>query len=117
MARPQFIGVSSTIRENQINHLSDPEQDELIKQEGRRLEGELRTFVQDLPPLSEVVFTVEGPKHDPLQGKVWVHTMAAFFDLDRLAPESPAYLTHVVNQPAAQARLEDLVDRSPDVEG
>lgn len=94
----RFIGVSSAIRNDQIDGLTDPEQDELIKRESNRLEGELREFVGLAVPRGDLVFNVTGPHEDPIQGRIWVHTMAGHFALDELPANCPAYRVHVTGE-------------------
>lgn len=94
----KFIGVSSAIRNDQIDGLTDPEQDELIKAESQRLERALREFVGLAHPKGQLVFTVTGPHDDPLQGRIWVHTMAGHFALDDLPLGCEAYRVHVTGE-------------------
>lgn len=100
----KFIGVSSMIRNDQIADLSDGEQDELIKREALRLEGELREFVGLAHPRGELIFQVQGPYEDPLQGRVWTHTMAGHFALDDLPEKCGAYRVHVLGEDYAPER-------------
>lgn len=97
--RAQLIGVSATVREDQINHLTPRAQDEFIREVGQHLEQELRKFTNDARPLGDLAFQVTGPHLDPIQGRCHVHTLAGNFDLDTLSPESAAYLTYVTNGP------------------
>ena len=93
-----MIGVSSMIRNDQINTLNDAEQDDLIKREAARLEGELRDFVGNAHPRGDLIFQVQGPYDDPLQGRVWVHVLAGHFALDDLPEGCGAYKVHVLGQ-------------------
>lgn len=93
------IGVSSTIRNDQISHLNDAEQDQVIKDELRRLEGELREFVGNAVPRGDLVAEVRGPIDDPLQGRMWIHTVMGMFAVDDLPTGSAAYRVHVTGEP------------------
>lgn len=93
------IGVSSTIRNGQISHLKDPEQDEVIKAEFRRLEGELREFVGGALPRGDLVAQVQGPHDDALQGRIWIHTVMGMFAVDDLPAGCAAYKVHVTGEP------------------
>lgn len=101
-----MMGVAKTIREDQINALSDTEQDDLIRELGHALEKELRDYVKDATPLGDLVYQVQGPFIDPIQGKVWTHVLAGNFDLDRLDHTSSAYLTHVTNPDPTKPALD-----------
>jgi hypothetical protein len=50
---------------------------------------DMRERTKDAMPLSEVGFYVTGPHQDPLLGRVHVHTMTAWFDLDRMDAQAP----------------------------
>lgn len=91
----KFIGVSAAVREDQINHLTESEQDEFIKTVAIRLEAELRMMVADARPLGDLVFQVQGPFEDPIQGRIHTHILAGWFDLDRLPTDCLAYKTYV----------------------
>lgn len=93
--RNVLLGVSNTIREDQINLLTDAEQDVLIRDVLVHLEQELRQFVRDTPPAGDLFADVRGPFQDPLQGKVWTHTVGGWFPVDRLPTESEAYRTYL----------------------
>jgi hypothetical protein len=94
----KMIGVSSAIQEWQIAPLSDPEQDELIRREALRLEKELREFVGLAFPRGDLIVQVTGPHDDPLQGRIWTHTVAGNFALDDLPPNCGAYRVHVTGE-------------------
>jgi hypothetical protein len=98
MARPELLGVSSAIRDSEVAPLTDAEQDRLIAEEAQRLQRELGKFVGGVEPYKgrPLVFDVKGPMTDPLQGVIHVHTVAGYFDLDRLPTDCEAYRTHVM---------------------
>lgn len=106
MTDVRLMGVSKSVRHDQIRDLSDAEQDDLIREIGNLLEVELREFVKGAPHVGDLVYEVQGPYDDPLQGKVYVHTMAGNFDLDRLDHSSQAYITHVTNPDDSQPALD-----------
>lgn len=91
----QMIGVSKTIRMFEIEHLSDPEQDELIKSILTSCERELAEMVGGAHPRGDLVAKVEGPYSDPIQGLIYIHTVAGHFELDELPLGSIAYKIHV----------------------
>lgn len=116
MARPEMLGVSSAIRDSEIASLTDAEQDRVIAEEGQRLQRELGKFVGGVEPYKgrPLVFDVKGPVQDPLQGIIHVHTVAGYFDLDRLPNDCEAYRVHV--QAGADVTVEakaETVKRNP----
>lgn len=84
-----------SVRDNDIRHLTDAEQDTFIKSVAEDLTGQLRRMVMDQRPLRDLAFWVVGPVDDPLQGIIHVHHLAGSFDLDTLPVESDAYKTHL----------------------
>jgi hypothetical protein len=80
----QLVGVSSTIALHDVKGMTRPEQDQFIKEVATDLHNKLRDMVANCAPASPIAFQVEGPFDDPLQGVIWVHTLAAHFDLDSL---------------------------------
>lgn len=96
MARIEPVGVMSSMKDSDVANLTDDDQDRLIAEEARRLEGLLARFVGYARPVSEAVFQVRGPFSDPLQGTIHVHVLAARFDLDELPRDSDAYRVHVL---------------------
>lgn len=93
--RPELIGVSKTVKDFDVNTLTDDEQDQFIQEVLKGCAEDLRRLVMDARPLSEFVATVTGPHNDPIQGMIHVHTVAAHFDLDTLDTNSDAYQVHV----------------------
>jgi len=65
----RMMGVAKTIREDQIDRLTDAEQDALITDLGHALERELRDYVMDASPVGELVYQVQGP-FDPAHGRL-----------------------------------------------
>lgn len=88
MRRAQYVS-QKLIQEHEINDLSPAEQDEFIKEVAQAMGRDMRERTRDAMPLSEVGFQVTGPHHHQIMGKVHVHTMAAWYDLDRMHPEAP----------------------------
>lgn len=91
MRRVQYVSQKS-VRESDVYALSDRDQDEFIKEVAQGMGREMRERTKDAIPLSEVVFQVTGPHNDPIQGLIHVHTMACWFDLDKMARDAPFYL-------------------------
>lgn len=104
MARVELVGISKAIKETEVAHLTDAEQDDTIKRVADMMEGELRTFVAGARPDRDrpLMFVVRGPFNDPIQGTIHVHTMAGWFDLDDLPRDSDAYRVHVLEAAGAQ---------------
>lgn len=88
MKRVQYVS-QKVIQEHEINDLSPAEQDEFIKEVAQDMGRDMRARTKDAFPLTEVGFYVTGPHLDPLMGRVHVHTMTAWFDLDRMDAEAP----------------------------
>lgn len=90
-----MIGVSKAVKDSDVRHATDAEQDAYIREVAVALSVELRMFTGEAMPISEATFEVKGPVDDPLQGLIHVHTLAAHYDLDTLPTDSDAYAVHV----------------------
>lgn len=88
MRRTQYVS-QKVIQEHEINDLSPAEQDEFIKEVAQDMGRDMRQRTKDAFPLSEVGFQVTGPHSDPIMGRVHVHMMTAWFDLDTMDTEAP----------------------------
>jgi hypothetical protein len=101
VSRPELIGVSSAIQEAEIAGLTDREQDDVIKRAAEDVTEKLRKFVGGVGTYRDrpLVFEVTGPHEDPIQGRIHVHTVAGYFDLDTLPTDCDAYQVHVVGTP------------------
>lgn len=88
MRRTQYVS-QKVIQEHEINDLSPAQQDEFIKEVAQAMGRDMRERTKDAFPLTEVGFYVTGPHQDPLLGRVHVHTMTAWFDLDRMDAQAP----------------------------
>lgn len=96
-----MIGVTKAVRDQDVFLLSDDDQDSYIKTVLEACTADLARFTGNARPLSDFVASVTGPHDDPLQGPIHVHTVAAKFDLDALAPETDAYRVHVLEAAGA----------------
>lgn len=92
----EMIGVTSAIKMADVRDMGgDAAQDMFIREAAKDLEQKLHRFVGGARPRGEFVFQVTGPHDDPIQGLIYVHTLAAPFDLDRLPTDCDAYRVHV----------------------
>lgn len=106
MADVRMVGVSNTIGLHDVQGMTDPEQDEFIKEVATGLHNRLRDMVANGRPAkgTDLVFQVTGPHQDPLQGTIWVHTLAGHFDLDALPVECEAVKIHRTGTETPQER-------------
>lgn len=96
MTDVRLLGVSSTITLHDVKGMTEPEQDAFITEVAKDMQNRLRDMVAGRQPAkgTDLVFQVTGPHSDPLQGTIWVHTLAGHFDLDDLPPECEAVRIH-----------------------
>lgn len=88
MNRVQYVSQKS-VKDFDVNDLSPREQDDFIHEVSALMVREMRQRTKDAEPLGGTFSVwVTGPHHDPLQGTVHVHHIAAWFDLDAMAPEA-----------------------------
>ena len=83
------VMVSVAMRE--IEHLSPAEQDSFIALLGKRMESDLGVFVGLSRPIGDLVYDVQGPFADPLQGSIYVHTLTGNWVRDSLPDNCEAY--------------------------
>lgn len=88
----QFLGVSIAVKDADIKDLTDPQQDEFIREVAKGLETMLKDYVKGLQPVrgTDLVFDLQGPFSDPLQGHIHVHTLSGWFDMDAMAHDAQA---------------------------
>lgn len=120
MARPELVGVTSAIRDSEIRGLTDAEQDRVIAEEAQRLQRLFKDFVGGTRPYKDrpLAFQVTGPHDDPLQGKIHVHTVTGWVDLDLLPNDCEAYRVHVQagGDVTVQAKPETVQPNSQEAE-
>lgn len=99
MGKPEMMGVTSAVKMADVQDMGgDAAQDRFIRECAVDLEQKLRRFVGDARPAGDAVFQVTGPHSDPLQGLIYVHTLAAPFDPDTLPTDCDAYRVHVTEK-------------------
>lgn len=88
MRRAQYVS-QVAVKDDDVYRLTDAEQDWFIKDLGDKMIQDMRERVKDSRPLQDAVsYWVTGPHADPLQGNIHVHHIAAWFDLDTMAPDA-----------------------------
>lgn len=90
----QYLGVSMAVKDSDVANLTDAEQDQFIREVAQGLEGMLKDYVKGTQPLrgTDLVFDLQGPFNDPLQGHIHVHTLAGWFDMDAIPTDAQAYI-------------------------
>lgn len=86
----QWLGVSKVVRMIDIEHLSDPEQDDVIKATLAAAERDLGEFVGGTRPIGDLIAQVTGPHTDTILGLIYVHTVAGPFDVEAIPLGAPA---------------------------
>lgn len=94
MRRAQYVS-QKAVREDDVYRLSDADQDVFIREVAQGMARDMRERTKDAVPLGDAVFQVTGPHRDPIQGVIHVHTIAAWFDLDRMATDAPFRLEFI----------------------
>lgn len=77
------------VREDDVYRLSDSEQDHFIAEVAKGMAKEMEERTKQARPIGDVAFTVTGPHDDPIQGLIHVHTISAWYDLDKVAADAP----------------------------
>lgn len=109
-----MVGVSSAIRMSDVQTMGgDAAQDYFIREAAQDLQAKLQRFVGGATPRGEFVFQVQGPHDDPLQGMIYVHTLAAPFDLDALPTDCDAYRVHVTQAGQGQVQFTETTGGQP----
>lgn len=94
MRRAQYVS-QKVVREDDVYRLTDAEQDQFIAEVAKGMAREMEERTKGARPIGDVAFTVVGPHNDPIQGLIHVHTISAWYDLDKVAADAPFRLDFI----------------------
>jgi len=95
----KYAGVSTAIQASMLDGLSKQDTGSLFRNLGDQLAPELRRHIGDVKPKGDPLVDVSGPHLDPVQGMIYVMSMAVLVETDDLPADCPAYEALTLTQP------------------
>lgn len=86
----QYAGVSAAVQASTLDGLGRHEITGLFRDLAEQLQPELRRHVGDVGPKATPVVRISGPHSDPLQGRIYVISLAVPVETDDLPTDCSA---------------------------
>lgn len=101
----QSAGVTIALPAKDFNDLTKAEMGETLREAYALLEVRVREHVGGVTPKGQPAFQMDGPHEDPIQGPIYVVSLAVPIETDDLPPTCTAYETFNRNRRAAEGTL------------